>query len=302
MERHLNFNHLHYFHVVASEGSLAAAARRLGVTQPTISGQLKQLEAALGGPLFDRSPGNELRMNERGRRVFEHTTVMFSAGVRLMDELSNGLGNGARLLEIGVASAVSKTFIARFFMPLFALDHVHPRIRVSDHEHLLRQLASLELDFVLTDTVPTASTGRTFEHRIVHSARMLAVASPRMAPQLGAFQEGATGFPLIQYGASSRARQEIDAHFRRHGLTPRTIGEVDDVGVMIRAALDGIAVAIVPETAAEDHLNRGALVVLSEIESMASVVSAIYNQGSTAPRVLEAITLLTQANVGRIAA
>jgi DNA-binding transcriptional LysR family regulator len=33
----LNFNHLYYFHVTASEGSVKAAADRLGVTQPTVS-------------------------------------------------------------------------------------------------------------------------------------------------------------------------------------------------------------------------------------------------------------------------
>ena len=40
----LNFNHLYYFHVTASEGSVKAAADRLGVTQPTVSEQLRMLE------------------------------------------------------------------------------------------------------------------------------------------------------------------------------------------------------------------------------------------------------------------
>ena len=39
-----NFNHLYYFHVVATEGSLAKAAQRLRVTQPTISAQIRSLE------------------------------------------------------------------------------------------------------------------------------------------------------------------------------------------------------------------------------------------------------------------
>jgi LysR family transcriptional activator of nhaA len=40
----LNYNHLYYFHVVATEGSFANAAERIGVTQPTVSEQVKALE------------------------------------------------------------------------------------------------------------------------------------------------------------------------------------------------------------------------------------------------------------------
>src|SRR5580692_3474889 len=46
-DRVLNYNHLHYFHVAANAGSLAAAAVELGVKQPTVSEQLRALERAL---------------------------------------------------------------------------------------------------------------------------------------------------------------------------------------------------------------------------------------------------------------
>ncbi len=44
----INYNHLHYFHVAATEGSVAATATRLGVTQPTVSEQIRALERVLG--------------------------------------------------------------------------------------------------------------------------------------------------------------------------------------------------------------------------------------------------------------
>ena len=48
----LNYKHLHYFWVVAKEGSITRAAERLGVAVQTISGQLSLLEQALGRALF----------------------------------------------------------------------------------------------------------------------------------------------------------------------------------------------------------------------------------------------------------
>ena len=53
----VNYNHLYYFHVVAESGSLGAAARKLSVTKPTISTQVRQLEDFLETPLFDRRGG-----------------------------------------------------------------------------------------------------------------------------------------------------------------------------------------------------------------------------------------------------
>jgi LysR family transcriptional activator of nhaA len=50
----LNYHHLYYFWTVAREGTIARAAEKLLVAQPTISTQLKTLEAAMGEALFER--------------------------------------------------------------------------------------------------------------------------------------------------------------------------------------------------------------------------------------------------------
>ncbi|MDH4001101.1 MAG: LysR family transcriptional regulator, partial [Xanthomonadales bacterium] len=63
--RHLNYNHLLYFHTVAREGSIAKASERLHLTPQTISGQLKLLEESVGKPLFDRV-GRGLMLTETG--------------------------------------------------------------------------------------------------------------------------------------------------------------------------------------------------------------------------------------------
>jgi LysR family transcriptional activator of nhaA len=54
----LNYHHLLYFWVVASEGSVTAACERLQLAQPTISSQLRKLEKSIGGKLFERSGRN----------------------------------------------------------------------------------------------------------------------------------------------------------------------------------------------------------------------------------------------------
>ena len=61
----LNYHHLLYFWMVAKEGSVTAAAEALRLSQPTVSGQVKQLEESLGERLF-RRVGRNLELTEMG--------------------------------------------------------------------------------------------------------------------------------------------------------------------------------------------------------------------------------------------
>jgi len=79
----LNFIHLLYFWVVATDGSITRAATRLHLTQPTISSQLGALESALGQPLFMRR-GKRLLLNNLGRQVFRYADGIFGLGQELL--------------------------------------------------------------------------------------------------------------------------------------------------------------------------------------------------------------------------
>ena len=73
-----DWNHARAFLVTAEEGTLSAAARALGMTQPTLGRQVAALEEALGVTLFDRV-GRSLRLTETGRHLREHMRRMADA-------------------------------------------------------------------------------------------------------------------------------------------------------------------------------------------------------------------------------
>ena len=75
--KRLNYKHLQYFHCVAEEGSVLAAARRLNVTPQTISGQLRLLEDELGNQLFAKA-GRGLELTDAGRVALDYTREMFA--------------------------------------------------------------------------------------------------------------------------------------------------------------------------------------------------------------------------------
>jgi LysR family transcriptional activator of nhaA len=65
----LNYHHLRHFWTVAKDGSLARAAAKLPVSQPSISEQIRDLEAALGEKLFRRDGRNNV-LTDAGQVVF----------------------------------------------------------------------------------------------------------------------------------------------------------------------------------------------------------------------------------------
>lgn len=77
-----DWNHARAFLVTAEEGSLSAAARALGLTQPTLSRQVAALEETLGVTLFERV-SKSLVLTEAGIELAEHVRAMGDAASRI---------------------------------------------------------------------------------------------------------------------------------------------------------------------------------------------------------------------------
>lgn len=84
----LDWNHIRAFHATATTGSLSAAARQLGLTQPTLSRQVAALEATLGVVLFERV-GRKLVLSQTGSQMLERVAVMADA-VDVMALIASG--------------------------------------------------------------------------------------------------------------------------------------------------------------------------------------------------------------------
>jgi LysR family transcriptional activator of nhaA len=281
----LNYNHLHYFHVVAEEGSVGAAATRLGVTQPTVSEQLRTLERALGTPLFERLPAG-LKLNDAGRIAFEHTSVMFGISSRLVHNLSGGLAEQTRILRIGISGTVSRATSGRFLLPLLTLDCT-PVIRLVDCAELMRALKAGTLDLVLCENVPRENDRRGLVVHSVESTQLVAVAHPSLTPA-----EDWSDVALVQYSTGSRFRWAIDAYLAQRKLRPRIAAEADDAMFLVEAAATAQYVSIVPWTVVRETVAAGRLRVLDTVTTEHAGIHAIYRNTDAQELARQAVAAL----------
>jgi LysR family transcriptional activator of nhaA len=281
----LNYNHLYYFHVAATEGSLSAAAAKLGVKQSTVSEQLRSLEQALHRTLFERSSSG-MRLTAAGQAAFEHTTVMFRAGDRLVQALGDKQ-DAPRYLRVGISSAVSRATSTDFLLPLFALDECLPTITTGETVEMVRDLRANELDLVLCESEPSESMLDGLEHAVIDHIPLVAIAAVDAYPGADWQDIG-----LIQYKSSSTFHWEVVQYLESRNLRPRIVGEADDSLLLVEAAARGGYVVIVPRSVARDALAAGRVRVLAQLESLRAGVHALYQDGTAAELARKAIEKL----------
>ncbi len=111
----VDWNQLRAFLETAETGSLSAAARKLGQSQPTLSRQVAALELALGVTLFERV-GKTMALTSTGQELLGHARVMGAAAHEL------GLAATGRSEEVeGVVSVATSDAVAAYLMPKILL-------------------------------------------------------------------------------------------------------------------------------------------------------------------------------------
>lgn len=287
----LNLKQLFYFHAVVSEGSFAGAAKKLGVTQPSVSEQIKNLEQYLGTVLLERRPDG-VRPNAQGRRIYEHTRVMFRSARRLLQEVAPDRVQDRMVLEVGLCPTISRTFATHRLLSLFKMKSVLPRIRHGRYDSLLQGLINGEIDMVLSENRPSRADEGKVGVRELYSSPLVFVASPKLAQDVRSVPADLAKLPLIGYTRDSRYRWDVDGAFREIDVAPQFVAEVDDVILLLEAAMLGVGVVAVPRIVAAERVQAGALVELGRVGAATAAVYVHFRQTDPAQVVREAVELL----------
>jgi DNA-binding transcriptional LysR family regulator len=129
----MNLRQLEYFVAVAEEQSFTRAAERLYVAQPSISQQLRALEAELGGPLLERLP-RTVRLTPAGRELLPEARAAILAAERAGKAARTALGLEAGELEVATLPSLSMAGLPRYLQQ-FRQRHPEVGLRLREYTH-----------------------------------------------------------------------------------------------------------------------------------------------------------------------
>ncbi len=237
----LNYHHLHYFWVVAREGSIVRACEVLHLSQPTISTQLKQLERSLGGELFERK-GRGLQLTDLGRTIKRYADEIFTLGNELT-QVARGRPTGLpHRLSVGISDVLAKLMVYRLVLPALKLpESVKLVCREGHFEDLLKGLVAFELDVILSDApLSPGSPIKAFSHLLGECGVTIFGNAKLCKAHKKGFPQSLNGARLLLPGPQTLPRRALDQWLDEQQIHPIIAGEFQDTALMNVFGQEGI--------------------------------------------------------------
>lgn len=246
--RDLDIRHLMALDAVASEGTFARAAERLGYTQSAVSQQIAALERAVGEQVFDRPGGpRSVELTPFGSELLRGARDLLARISALADDLDRFRAGHTGRLTIGTFQSVSSAVLP---MVLGRFRAGHPDVEVqlleTDldeqlEEHLER--GQTEVSFVVGEVDPPEQSG--FESRLLLTDPFVLIARPGQFPAGPVSVDAFADEPLIgQHPNSCQLLNE--AGLRSAGLDPSYVFRSNDNGTVAAMVRAGMGVAVMP--------------------------------------------------------
>ncbi|MDB6144701.1 MAG: regulatory protein LysR:LysR, substrate-binding protein [Pseudomonas sp.] len=252
----LNLNHLQTFSQVIACGSFSAAAQQLGLTQPAVSLQVRQLEQRLNLRLIERV-GKRLKPTSAGAVLLEHVARIDAAVEAALLDLSSHAQGIAGTVAIGTGA----TACIHLLPPLLrSLKQQFPaldvRVSTGNTDGVLKAVEENRLDLALV-TLP--ATGRSLAITPLLEDEFVAIFAanePRIPDRMTPTE--LADFPLVVFEAGSGTRLLIDEWFFKEGLRIKPVMELGSIEAIKEMVAAGLGYSIVPRMAvAAEHHRRG---------------------------------------------
>lgn len=267
--RGINYNHLHYFWVVATEGGIARAAQRLHLTPQTISGQIQVLEDSLGAELFVRK-GRQLVLSETGRVVFSYADEMFRLGAEMKDVVEGRSAGSELVFTVGIVDVVPKIIAYRLLEPALRLEQpVRIVGREGKLEELLADVAVHKLDMVLADTPMAPGINvRAFNHTLGECGITFFASRATAERYREGFPRSLDGAPMLLPAINTALRGALMLWMDKLEILPHVAGEFEDSALMNAFGQAGVGVFIAPSAIEPDIVRQYEVVPIGRTEEV----------------------------------
>ena len=247
----MDIRQLRYFTAIVEEGTLTGAARRLNMTQPPLTAQLRLLEEELKCPLFTRD-GKRLHLTEAGHHFYERAQRILGMCDAAVTEMADFQEGAMGTLRIGVISSVKDQLFPRWICCFWKnYPNIRYEIYSANTYQLLEQLQNGQIDLALVRT-PFSKTQMDILY--IKKEPFLAIGHSSFFPchkESALTVKDLENTPLILY---RRWEEMLKMRFETEGISPRILCCNDDAQTTLALASLGMGVGLLPASGAPESL------------------------------------------------
>src|SRR6266852_6075366 len=296
MQEPLDIRHLRYFLAVAEAGSFSRAADRLGISQPSVSQQMRDLEAGLRVSLFQRR-GKRILLTPRGLVFEEHARAVLRQLENFLQELNSEPGQLRGALHLGVVPVLNVALVPQL-LGFFTADH--PAISIT-----VEEISSTEIETALEEGRMDVGLGFLTRHspnlryeRLCNDEFALIVAqghpwAKRRVIHLSELHQQR----ILQLPDTFVMRRMSDEICRNHQVRPRTVAEINAIETLLRSLAPLRAAALMPRIALRETKGLKLKAIRLQGKKLALEIGLLRLRDSAANSVVGAFTQLAQTIV-----
>lgn len=291
----MELRHLRYFVAVADHASFTRAAATLGIQQPPLSQQVRDLESELGYPLFRRLP--------RGVELTEGGAVFLEEAKAVLAAVERGAKRGAQA-ALGLAGSLSLAFTSSAVTHRLAPELIrryreaHPgvelEIREGNAAAITEALAARRIDIAFIRR-PVSEQGSLAYHEVADEKLLVALpahhpiaerARKRGVAHVRLRDLANESFILVRRpGAPGMYGDLIDA-CHKAGFAPKVVAEVDQMLTNITLVAAGVGVSVVPASMRDIHREDVFYAEAKDAPQLKAPLNLVTRIGETNPAAL----------------
>lgn len=242
----MDIRQLRYFIVIAEEKQISAAAKKLYMSQPPLSQQLKNMEASLGEQLFERS-GKFLELTEAGKTLYKYALQITQMMEEAKNEVADVGGGVDGRLAVGINTFSLDNLNEVFHQYRSMYPKIKYKIQQNESSLLCYLLKQREIEMAIV-RLPLEIDEFTLQH--LHSEPFYVITSKEKKLFTGdATLEEVSRYPLVLPSIEGLGvYYSIHEAFSKAKIQPEIIAEFSDLKLMMELVSTDFGVSIVPES------------------------------------------------------